>query len=384
MRVLHVASFNGNIGDIANHSGFRRELTRRIPDVEFDNLEIRYFYQSWNKCKFDKEFAELANKYDLLIIGGGGFFELKWDYSVTGTTVDISEEVLEAVKIPILFNCIGTSIAKGTSQQAIEKFDSFLESVLKRGHFVSVRNDGSWQLLNQLYHDKYREQIWKVPDGGFFCRPKEYEQPLVVSGYKNIAINIAGDMPEIRFPGNGKIKRADFIKEMAVFCNHILTKDEHVRLIFVPHIASDIRIISEVMEEIKDINLRLRVTCAGCYNGEATDGLINFDLYRKCDLVIGMRYHANVVPIGMNVPTIMLGSYAPHIALYKDIGISHRCVLANEAGFSEILEKKVLHISEDSSWVFAENMEILNKLQKENNDYMIAVKKWLEAKKRGY
>ena len=127
MQILQVASFNGNIGDCANHAGFRREWERQIGSAEFENLEMRYFYQSWNQCKFDESFAQLANQYDLLIFGGGGFFELKWDYSSTGTTIDLPERILEKIRTPILFNCIGTSISKGASESAIKKFDIFLE-----------------------------------------------------------------------------------------------------------------------------------------------------------------------------------------------------------------------------------------------------------------
>ena len=131
------------------------------------------------------------------------------------------------------------------------------------------------------------------------------------------------------------------------------------------------------MGRISDVYLRLRVTCAACYNGKATDGLANFDLYRRCDLAIGMRYHANVVPIGMDVPTIMLGSYAPHIALYEDIGISYRCVLANETGFSRKLEELTMYMLENRTEVSVENSVIFDKLKKENDCYMEAVKKWL-------
>lgn len=378
MKILQVASFNGNIGDYANHTGFRHELGKWLKDVEFTNLEMRYFYQSWNKCKFDESFAEMANKYDLLVFGGGGFFELKWDYSATGTTIDLSPEILALIKTPILFNCIGTSAAKGASEQAIGKFDRFLTEVIERGDFVTVRNDGSYQLLNQIYQNKYCDKILRIPDGGFFCSPARYDQPLIVPGYKNICINIAGDMPEIRFPGGGKLEREAFISEMAEFCNRILARDEKIRLIFVPHIVSDLRIISEVMGHISDWYLRLRVSCAGCYNGEATDGLMNFDLYRQSDLVLGMRYHANVVPIGMNVPTVMLGTYAPHLSLCKDLGIMHRCVPANERGFSYRLEERVFELLEDKERVRRENHRIQDELQKENDLYMKKIYDWLQ------
>ena len=96
MKILHVASFNGNIGDFANHSGFRKCLNNYIGEqIEYTNLEIREFYKSWNLRKFDNDFVDLANQFDLLVFGGGNFFEMCWDYSSTGTTIDLSEEILK-------------------------------------------------------------------------------------------------------------------------------------------------------------------------------------------------------------------------------------------------------------------------------------------------
>ena len=56
MRILQVASYNGNIGDCANHTGFRSEWKRQIGEDIFENLEMRYFYRSWNQRKFDESF----------------------------------------------------------------------------------------------------------------------------------------------------------------------------------------------------------------------------------------------------------------------------------------------------------------------------------------
>lgn len=265
------------------------------------------------------------------------------------------------------------------SESAIKKFDSFLESVIEKGNFVSVRNDGSYQLLNHLYKDKYRDTVIKVPDGGFFCKPPKRKQPLIVPEQINICINIAGDMPNVRFPEKDGTGRSAFITEMTEVCNCMLKEEERIRLIFVPHIVSDLGIISEVMEGISDIYLRQRVSCAACYNGTVTDGLENFDLYRSSDLVIGMRYHANVVPIGLGVPTLLLGTYVPHVKLYQDLELEHRCVLASQTGFSKNLLEKVWSILKNKSYACQENEEIMDRLQGEHDLYLAQVKKWMKS-----
>lgn len=75
MKALHLASFNGNIGDIANHRGFYNMFCKYVDKkVEFVPLEMREFYRSWNIRKYDEEFINYINTFDVFIIGGGSFF----------------------------------------------------------------------------------------------------------------------------------------------------------------------------------------------------------------------------------------------------------------------------------------------------------------------
>ena len=92
MKVLHLASFDGNIGDNANHSGFRPWLERiAARPLEWHDLEIRSFY--WKERRFDQDFAAYANEFDLIVIGGGNYFELWVEGSATGTSIGIARAV---------------------------------------------------------------------------------------------------------------------------------------------------------------------------------------------------------------------------------------------------------------------------------------------------
>ena len=98
MKILHIASFKGNIGDNANHIGFRDWFEKLVKHtVEWENIEIREFYRS--KRKWDNGFAKEANAYDLVIIGGGNYFELWVEKSPSGTSIEISPEVLRKIEI---------------------------------------------------------------------------------------------------------------------------------------------------------------------------------------------------------------------------------------------------------------------------------------------
>ena len=371
MKVLQIASYNGNIGDIANHNGFRNSLRKSLrEDLVFTNLEMRKFYQNWNELKFDENFVEYANQFDLVVFGGGGFFELKWEYSQTGTTINISNEMLGRIKTPIIFNCIGTTMAKGATKNTIERFKKFMDYCISSDNILfTVRNDGSIDLIKKLYGNEYEKKILKVPDGGFFVDPPKYKHSEFNNDKRFIAINIASDMPEIRFDGKGNhITKDEFIKTFANFLNSLLINYSDIKIVFVPHIIKDYELISEVCKYIKDKFLRTRITCAPCLNGIETDGLYNFDIYRNSILSIGMRYHANVCPIGMNVPTIGICTIEPHVKLYDDIGLSRRCVKANEKGYELQLMDLVNEAINNPDKFKQENLNVIS-MNKDNNDY---------------
>lgn len=383
MNILQIASFDGNIGDIANHTGFQISLRNAVEDkCVFTNMEMRLFYKSWGERSFDESFARYANQFDLLVLGGGGFFNLKWKYSSTGTTVDIDRNILDQIKAPILFNGMGYSDEEADNELK-ERFSSFLYDIVSRDNiFLTVRNDGSHQRLVNSYGERNCSIVHKVPDGGFFCRPTPTEHPELDHNSINVAVNLAGDAIARRFPGASGLHDLDsFTKEFASFVTEFLGADERIRIIFVPHIFSDLKIVSAVMEKIPDRLVRKRITCSAYLNGVSTDGLLTFDLYRNCDLVIGMRYHANVVPIGLSVPTIAIFTRDDHIGLYEDLGIMQNCIPANQRGFSRKLLEKCLDAIKNREQYVSLNRSIMERLRQENDEYMRSIIRWLGMKK---
>ena len=384
LKVLHIASFNGNIGDNANHNGFRKRLIETLNrEIIFTNLEIREFYQSWNLRDFNStEFINLCNNHDLVVIGGGNFFELKWDYSHTGTTININEDTLNQIKTPILFNGVGCDIAKGASQSAVEKFRIFMERVTNdKNILVSVRNDGSFDTIRNLYGDSFNNKIFKVPDGAFFMKPKKYDFPEVKSGYKSIGINVASDMKEIRFNSEvkGSISYDDFVNGFALVLNELLQKYEEYQLIFFPHIYSDLSVINDLLEKIEDKYRRIRVIVAPCLTGEGSEDYI-FGLYKECDLIMGMRFHSNVCAISQNIPTIALCSYKKILDLYKEINLSDRVVEINKTGFEKCLSDKIESTFTNIDDIRNDYKKLNLIIYQESLKYYNAVKDWYNNK----
>ncbi|WP_163537040.1 polysaccharide pyruvyl transferase family protein [Gracilibacillus sp. YIM 98692] len=387
IRALHIASFNGNIGDNANHNGFRNRLNETLDcEIEYDEIEIREFYQSWNIRDFNRsEFINLCNRYDLVIIGGGNFFELKWDYSYTGTTINISKESLNKIDTPILFNGVGCDTAKGASENAISKFGYFLETITRDNKYlVSVRNDGSYDTIKKLYGEKYSDKIYRVPDGAFFLETKKFNFPELNNNLKSIGINIVSDMTDIRFNKDLEdgIEYYDFINGLSKELNTFLKVYSDYQIILFPHIYSDLKAISNLLEKIDDRYRRNRIVIAPCLTGPGSDEYI-FGLYKECELILGMRFHSNVCSIAQNIPTIALSSYKKIIDLYKELNVSDRVIKVNKEGFQKELREELKYTIKNKEDIKLRYRMINENVKNESNDFYKRVREWTKENSLG-
>lgn len=353
LKVLHVASFTGNIGDNANHTGFRATLENNLSvNIEYTEYEIREVF--WKKKKFDEAFVKLANSHELVVIGGGNYFELWVENSATGTSIDIELDILEMIETPIIFNALGVDPAQGASSSCIKKFRKFLEYCNQRQKILlSCRNDGSIKTLIEIIGKKYADQFYHVPDAGFFTKVKDHHHPELEPSKKNILLQLAGDMIEERFPNEG-IDDISYEKFLQGLADYICTINrENVNFIFVPHIFRDLEIIYKLIESLPDEIRRKNVSVAPYLVGNKGQDYI-FDLYSKVDLVLGMRFHANVCALGLKTPCIPLINYRQIDELYTELELDNLKVHVNKKGFSEkllalskaILNKEVLYPNE--------------------------------------
>lgn len=382
MKILHIASFTGNIGDEANHIGFRKNFRKNISsNAEFDEIEIRRFYKSWNELKFDDDFVKKANLYDLVVFGGGNFFELCWDYSSTGTTIDLSKEILEKIKTKVLFNGIGVDDGKGTNPENINKFRNFLNYVLNDERFLfSVRNDGSMKILKKYFATCKLERVNNIPDGAFSLELNDrYNYVELDTASKNIGINIAGDMLKTRF--NTEEVFEMFIKQFSNTLNNIMEENKNINLVFIPHMYADIEIISKIINNIKDRFRRFRISLAPLLNGNLSGGEYIFGLYKKCNLILGMRFHSNVCAIAQNIPNIGMVTYHKHKYVFDEIGLSDRCIVFNDRllvnKFWNDFQEDIINSLENADKI-KQRYKLTNlQLQQITNDFYIVMKEWL-------
>lgn len=371
MRVWHIASFDGNIGDIANHSGFYKTLESalegRVYDIE--QLEIREFYKNWAKRVFDDSFVDEANQYDLIVIGGGGFFRLAVEESATGTTIDLSRNMLEKIHTPIIFNGIGCYIDDRTTEAIKQKFKDFIDYCIQsKNILLTLRNDGAIDNICTLYGEEYRKKILTVPDGGFFADISTANHPEIKPDVPYIAMNLAGDHESVQEKENCKKIANTLIQVMHTYPT--------LRVVLVPHIFRDYEVMYKVMSYLPDMMARTRVSCAPYLNGMQTDGLKNMDIYRGAQAVVGMRFHCNVCSIGLGVPVVGFGDDLEIKALYESIGSEPRYILLSQS--SDITLYNVIRdMMENKTAYLKDNFRIMEKMNAMKEEYIKNIKAFI-------
>jgi polysaccharide pyruvyl transferase WcaK-like protein len=241
----------------------------------------------------------------------------------------------------------------GVPEENYRKFRRFIEYLLSDENcLVSVRNDGSKGNIKEHFGERLAERVSVVPDGGFFLEVSDSSHPELPNDKDVIGINVAIDMVDRRFPDDGSndISYEEFVVEFGNLLNELLGRLPNHDLIFFPHIHSDLRAIADVLEEVDTLSRRSRLTVAPLLHGFGSAEYV-FNIYKSCDLMMGMRFHSNVPSIGLKTPSIGLSSYPQIANLYDELGIAERAVSINNEGFRHELEDLVFETIENQTVV---------------------------------
>lgn len=377
LKILHLASFSGNIGDIANHESFYYQFRQRInAEAEITQVEIRDFYKSVDIKSFDDDFVQEVNQHDLFIIGGGNFFELCWDYSDNGTTFNISNDRLCQITTPILINGIGIDDNKGIKKDNILKFSVFLDTLFQYNNvFFSVRNDGSFEIFKK-YFPQYIHKIIEIPDFGFFIHEHPYIDNYQRSNKtRTLGINIALDMPQIRFSG---LQYDIFLNEIAVQVDKILSKTDYNIFLFA-HIISDYRAILDLVDKLTYKRYRTRISISPLIQKHELE---TFAYYKECDFIFATRFHSNVCAISMGIPTFGMVSYPKHEIVYEKLNLKYRKCNLNSQDFIRKLREEVEYILTDSGYIerIKADYGLVNaRLEEQKEILFLKLLKWMDS-----
>jgi polysaccharide pyruvyl transferase WcaK-like protein len=327
MKLLHVASFVGNVGDNASHRGLGRLLGSLGLQPEWTRLEMRRFYRNArpaDRLRFDASFVEQANQHDLLIVGGGGFLDYWVPDSASGTTLDMAPELLAQLRVPTLITSVGCAPHKPVPPGNVQRFRRFLDAALANPCIrIAVRNDGSVDAIRRDIGAHYLERIPQVLDHGFFYADARTPDFLPEGPF--VAMNIADDQVRMNSTLRGAIDEERYFDQLAATCAHI-TGARDLPLVLVPHIPADLMAIARLLARMDDLTVRQRVSVAPCIQGEGGADRL-FGVYAAARLVLATRLHANICSLAMQRRTVGMVALDRVQFVYDQLGLSDDAVL---------------------------------------------------------
>jgi len=338
-KLLHIASFIGNIGDNASHLGLGNiinELSTQKPETE--HLEIRKFYKNYalaDKLRFDESFADYANTFDGIIVGGGGFLDYWVPSSSTGTTLDMPQSVIRKIKRPLIISSVGALPHQAVPEGNKVRFKEFLDVALEQDNLsIALRNDGSFENTQENFGQDYAEGMHEILDNAFFYTPPLRER-LVEQEY--VAINLAPDQLSMHSKQHVPLEVDDFYQQIRQVIEHCISS-LGLHVVLVPHIQAEMAAILKVIQSLESFTARTMISVAPCIQGNwGAEQLLS--IYQNSKLVIATRFHANVCSTAMQKATIGIAILDRVGFMCDSIGMNQAYVLPGENLAEELIAK---------------------------------------------
>jgi len=340
MKILHLASFSGNIGDNASHMGLRKILSELLNFNQIENIEIRDFYKSTSKKYkkyFDETFVDLCNNYDLVIWGGGGYLDYWVPDSKTGSTFDISNDIMDKIIPPTVITSVGCVPGNKVPNGNKEKFNNFLKYIShsKKFHLL-LRNDGSYEHVKENFGNDLAINFSTILDNAFHYEHKKNGIFPAVRDY--VAFCIADDQIIMDGEGATKFSKDKYYREISAVVNYLI-KVHKLDVCFVPHRAYDIKSINHILNNLDDKYIRNNILVAPYMVGDNGANYL-FGIYKNSILTIGDRFHSNVCGVSLGIKTIGLSALSRVRFMYDSIGLKDS-YLEIEENFSTNLIQKI-------------------------------------------
>ena len=299
-RILHLASFIGNIGDNLSHLGLHQLIESSLGiEPEPTEVEIRRTYDNYqldDQLSLGGEFVEFCNSFDLVVFGGGNLLE-PFELTGSGTRLPLELKALENLRTPSLFASVGMVPRGSVREDTLEKYSATLEYLTNHPSIAVIpRNDGSTSWLRGI-EPGLADRLVESLDAAFFAPPAI--SALDKSQRKSIvAFNVAPD--QIRnLPG---VRYAHVIEKIAsLIMERAITSDSE--FVFVPHLHQDVKAFLDISELLPDFLVRSRFSLAKSLPGVRGANLA-LQEYETATEVWGMRFHSLIAGMISDKPLL--------------------------------------------------------------------------------
>ena len=304
LNVLHVAAFGGNLGDYINHTNFRSWLESHFEDnyLNWNRLDLREVWRGDRDLERAIRSFEGEAKPDLIVVGGGNFWETWDDSSASGTSINMTAEQFKDLDVPVFFNSIGVEIARGISKNAKLRFVNDLSTYLDSNQFfTTVRNDGAVKNLRALGFSDPRLRV--LPDAGFFVSERKISMDQ--SSRFCVLLNLAEDFPDLRY--SGFADEADFLFHLAAVLKRIAARFS-VHFHFEAHVPGDLYICQRLMRMLPESILRDSFSVRYSRHSESGLDTVLSD-YQRADLVVAQRFHSSILGLRLSKDVVSISNH---------------------------------------------------------------------------
>lgn len=296
------------------YSWFSAFFTRS--HLEWNRIDIRQVWRSDRNLGLRIKGA--GKQYDLIVIGGGNFWEM-WDSSSrNGTSLNVSYEELKREGLPVFFNALGAEVERGVSPQARSVFLEELEKYKDDPQFfVSVRNDGSIANLLGLGIDV--SSITTIPDHAFFL-PTNLNAEKTNNKVPRVLVNLAKDMSQVRY--SGTLDYHYFISKLSELLADVYSQAEF-ELMFFAQIPSDIEVGNEMFRLLPDAMIRENGSVVyPNYRNNLQIDFLNF--FNHANLVVAQRFHSNIIALVSEADLIGISNHSKVNGLHLEAETNDR------------------------------------------------------------
>lgn len=308
LRLAHVGiheSRNRNAGDTLLFEEVRRLVEWRVGAVDWIPVQL------WDP--FDVPAArQISSMVDGMIIGGGGLLlrdQAGSDTSASGWQWNASEEAIDAVSVPIVVFGIGYNRFRG-QPDFDEPFRDNITTLVCSAAFFGLRNSGSIRAVGNYLPEDVAQRLTLQPCPTVFLWQLHPDLRDVVGAHDRgmqrvMRLNLAFDRADHRFGG----EQGQVLDRVAEGIAVLDRSGWEVRVTC--HKEQD----HEIIEHLRQAQCEY-----------AVDDLTNattreiLSSYAQCDIVVGARGHAQMIPFGLHRPIVSLISHDKMAWFLEDLG----------------------------------------------------------------
>lgn len=346
LKVVHAYARFFNFGDNALAYGVKNIF------LKYFDSKIRFINEDVHTTIFDKQkLKEINKKADMLLVGGGGlihtFDNEFWLFNMLNKDIN-------ALKKPMILYGVGYNNFK--DKPLHKKAIVNIKKVKNKALSFSVRNDGSKERLLE-----YDLNFDEVPDPGFFV-DGPHLRPNIEGEY--VMLQIAYDSPENRNTDNDK-----FFFNMVNVCKYLVEKNYTV--VLSPHCHSDVEISNMVVNEVGSEK---------CFSWDWHEIMredsvsVGLGYYKHASFVIAMRGHAQICPIGMNVPVISVINHPKHLGLLQKYKLDDMAILVNDDNFDEKIKIAITNLINNKEEIKNKYKQLMNEFNDYTENYLRKLK----------